>query len=729
MTRRGRRLVVGLAIGLLVAGGLVVVGLRYAPGAREARHLQRGNTYFARQQYREATIEYQNVLQVDARHPVAIRQLALAHYQLGELAHAMRYLPTAQELEPDDVQIRLKLGAIYLLTRQLDRAREQAAFVLAKDPKNLDALGLRAGAANTPQEMDLAVRLLNDVRSTHRDKARFHLALGTLYVRKGNWTSAERALADAVEVEPKSIEAHTAMGEFRLLKRDLPAAEHELKTAADLAPFGSVAWINLADFYLRTRRLEDAKRILVQTTGKIPEHLPAWIRLAEIALTEGKPDDSLKALDVVFKRNPGSLEAQFIRGRVYLAQRRTGDAIRDLQAVLRAEPKFAPAHYHLALTDLQGGNHQQARWRLKEAITLDPNLTDAIRLLAELNVQSGALQPAIEALEALLAKYPGDALSYVSLTSAYLSKGDPVRAGDVARKLAALAPKDPRGPYLVGVSLLAQGQKSAAAQQFEAALELEPTFVEPLGRLAAIALDAKRPEVAVERVQRQISRLPASGRLYYLLGTVHATRGDARSAEAALLRAVELEPPLVGAYLSLGQIYLAWEKYDEALTKLQRALEADPKNPVVQMRVGILYERKGDWANAQRTYERALELNPRFAPAANNLAYLYSERGGDQNKALALAQTAKEAAPDDPHISDTLGWILYKRGVYQLAFNLLRESASKLPENPEIQYHLGMAASKVGDTDAARRALARAVSAPADFGGKTEARKALAALK
>ena len=36
-------------------------------------------------------------------------------------------------------------------------------------------------------------------------------------------------------------------------------------------------------------------------------------------------------------------------------------------------------------------------------------------------------------------------------------------------------------------------------------------------------------------------------------------------------------------------------------------------------------------------------------------------------------------------ISDTLGWILYKRGIYQ--------RAAKLPENPEIQYQLGMVSS------------------------------------
>ena len=76
-----------------------------------------------------------------------------------------------------------------------------------------------------------------------------------------------------------------------------------------------------------------------------------------------------------------------------------------------------------------------------------------------------------------------------------------------------------------------------------------------------------------------------------------------------------------------------------------------------------------------------------------------------------------------------MGWILYNRGVYQRAFTLLKESAAKLPENPEIQYHLGMAALKVGDTETAKKSLAAAAAASTDFVGKEEARQALAQLQ
>ena len=66
------------------------------------------------------------------------------------------------------------------------------------------------------------------------------------------------------------------------------------------------------------------------------------------------------------------------------------------------------------------------------------------------------------------------------------------------------------------------------------------------------------------------------------------------------------------------------------------------------MLLGMVHTHAGDTAKAEHAYQQALAVNPRFVPAANNLAYLYLRRGGDKEKALELAQTAKEAAPDDP---------------------------------------------------------------------------------
>ena len=80
-------------------------------------------------------------------------------------------------------------------------------------------------------------------------------------------------------------------------------------------------------------------------------------------------------------------------------------------------------------------------------------------------------------------------------------------------------------------------------------------------------------------------------------------------------------------------------------------------------------------------------------------------------------------------MSDTLGWILYQRGVHQRAAALIKQSAAKLPDNPTVQYHLGMVSLKVGDKEAARNALTLAANSPADFVEKDEARRVLAGLR
>jgi Flp pilus assembly protein TadD len=67
--------------------------------------------------------------------------------------------------------------------------------------------------------------------------------------------------------------------------------------------------------------------------------------------------------------------------------------------------------------------------------------------------------------------------------------------------------------------------------------------------------------------------------------------------------------------------------------------------------------------------------------------------------------------------------------VHQRAVTLLLEAAQKLPDNPTVQYHLGVASAKAGDPATARRALTAALASPASFPEKAEASKALAELR
>src|SRR6266404_659813 len=147
------------------------------------------------------------------------------------------------------------------------------------------------------------------------------------------------------------------------------------------------------------------------------------------------------------------------------------------------------------------------------------------------------------------------------------------------------------------------------------------------------------------------------------------------------------------------------------------------------MTLALVYEKMKDFPKARDAYEKLLSIEPNFVSALNNLAYLYAERLSDVDKAYDLARKARDLQGQDPAVGDTLGWVLYKRGDYQQALPILQESAQKAGDNPEIQFHLGMTAYMMGQTDLARAAFKKAASATKDFPGKDESKRHLALLE
>jgi Flp pilus assembly protein TadD len=137
----------------------------------------------------------------------------------------------------------------------------------------------------------------------------------------------------------------------------------------------------------------------------------------------------------------------------------------------------------------------------------------------------------------------------------------------------------------------------------------------------------------------------------------------------------------------------------------------------------MIFEMQGQRDEARKQYEAALALDPQAAVAANNLAWSYAEADENLDVALQLAQTAKSRIPDSARISDTLGWLYYKKGLASLAVQSLREATSQSPSDAGMRYRLGLAYLRNGDMDLARGALQQALEPQAE-----EARKTLASL-
>ena len=698
------------------------------PDAKRARHLSRGDEYFGQGRYKDALIEYQNVLRFNASDSRAIERMGFAYHNLGDFRRAYPFLLKARQANPDDVNVTMKLAAIYLLAGKLDEARELAGGILEKDPNHLEALQVMAVAARRQNEIAEAAAGFEAARPVLEARAGYHISLAELSLKTRDFTKAEAQLKEALNRDEKSVQAHLLLANLYRAKGDRDSALAEFKTAVAIEPVVGGARLNLVDFHAANRDFNAAKEVLRSSKESEGDYLATRRRLSELAFIEGKTDESLAILADIFKKAPSDVEGHLIRGRIYLTKRQTTEAIQDFQGVLKADSKHAQARYWLAIAYHQTGNIQQAKTELTQALVLAPAMTDAAFLLAQMNLESANPAAVIESMEKIIAAQPKALQAYLLLGTAQLSRQQPAAALQTFKKMQAIAPKDPRPVHLTGIALQAVGQKAEATKEFERALSMKATFTDPLTALVGQAIGEGNTGLALERIRKQISVAGDSTRLQFLLGSTHQLRKENAQAEAAYAKALQLDQTFVPAYVALGQMYLAAQDDQKALAKFEQALSVNGNDVVSRMMIAQIHLNRGDRDKAKESYEQILAAKPRFVPAANNLAWILAQNG-DKERALQLATIAKEGSPDDPFVSDTLGWILHQRGVNERAWTLIKESAAKQPGNPEIQYHAGVLAQKMGQPELAKQHFQRVVASGNNYSNKDKAVKALSEIK
>jgi tetratricopeptide (TPR) repeat protein len=214
-----------------------------------------------------------------------------------------------------------------------------------------------------------------------------------------------------------------------------------------------------------------------------------------------------------------------------------------------------------------------------------------------------------------------------------------------------------------------------------------------------------------------------------MLGRLYEVNKEITKAESNYKKAIEINPNVAGFHTSLASFYIRQNLTEKAIEEFNAALQKAPESLSALMGLGIIYDTQKKVDKAKEYYQKALKINPKFAPAANNLAYLYTETGGNIDEALNLSQIAKGQFPDDPHISDTLGWVYYKKNIFTRAITYLKEANEKIQDNPIMRYHLGMAYFKNGDKEEAKRELKRALALDSKFPGAEEAKDTLSKLK
>ena len=582
-------------------------------------------------------------------------------------------------------------------------------------------------SSRSQQELDDAEKQLRGINAS--DKAGFHLASAAAALRKQDLSAAMSEAKQALSLDSSSVDAHLALAKLSWLTGDQTAADREFKAAAELAPIRSPARLAYAEFKTRTGAADEAVSQLKEITRQAPDSLQALRMLAQIAASQKQFDESLGHLENILFRDPANIEARLLQAQVWLAKGETKKALESLENLSASLPKVPAIKLELARAYFQNNSVAQAIAALDQAIAIYPDYTEAILLLGQINLRSGNAQSVIPSMLNLLKKHPDLIQAQMILSEAYMAQGRIDDAISLFREQIKASPQDPVAYLRLGLILRRASKLDEARKAFEEAQRLAPENPIALTQLVDLDIQNKAFGAAVERIKAELQRSPQSSVLNFLEGKVYAAQGEWNRAESSLTHAIELDPNFSSAYGLLITTYLARNELPQAIAQLQTVLAKNPKDVRALMLSAIIYEKMNDFSAARDTYGKLLSVDPSFAPALNNLAYLYAERLKDLDKALDLAQKARTLLPSDPAVADTLGWVLYKRADYQQALTLLQESAQNLPNNAEIQFHLGMANYSMGRTNEARAAFSRAVAELGDFPDREEAQRRLALLE
>jgi tetratricopeptide (TPR) repeat protein len=247
-------------------------------------------------------------------------------------------------------------------------------------------------------------------------------------------------------------------------------------------------------------------------------------------------------------------------------------------------------------------------------------------------------------------------------------------------------------------------------------------------------LAEKQIDKAVASVNEQIVKSPGNSKFYELLGALlfHGKR-DLLGAEAAFNKALALDQHNSDAVIQLCQVRAEKGEVDQAIASGEQSLKNDPRQVNLVLLMANLYASKGEWKKAEDDFQNVLALNSQNPAAAHGLARVMLRTGGSLDVALSLAQTALRGMPDSPAVVDTLGWIYYQKGVNALAISNLQEALrlqekDKMPDDPNIHYHLGMAYEKGAQPALARQHFEHVLKNYPNYSGTAEIKRELTHL-
>jgi len=255
----------------------------------------------------------------------------------------------------------------------------------------------------TPDDLELAVRYLEQATTLDPDFAEAYAALGWAYsfmgTSYGNMLPRD-AYPKAKEAALKALALDSELSDARSLYADIltwydwdfKAAEREYRKTLELDPLNVLGYVL---FLSSQERHAEAIELIERRVRASPDDPYVHINAAWRFLSAGQHERAIEEADLAGKH----ADARAVLGFAWLALGDNAHAIRIFEADLEDQGRFAPQLSHLAVAYYQSGYDMKARPLLAELEAIAETVFFSPTLLADVYFAAGDVDKGFASLQ------------------------------------------------------------------------------------------------------------------------------------------------------------------------------------------------------------------------------------------------------------------------------------------------------------------------------------------
>jgi tetratricopeptide (TPR) repeat protein len=388
--------------------------------------------------------------------------------------------------------------------------------------------------------------------------------------------------------------------------------------------------------YRNLGRFDEAKKYFEKGIKLDPHNTSCLFNLGFIAERQGDAQGAETYFQQVLHFNPDFPDALLELANLRIAAKKFPEAEELLRRYVRVSRDPANGYYRLAVVEHRLHETEAADRDLNSFKTLSKNASSGPlpfeNLFDYLNNRSNLAPSARSQLDLAeltneLKRHPDQPENLYLLAEAYLKAGNVESARNTIAQLDQLAGGDFRTLTGAGVLLARFHLYDDAIQQFQRALEVNPTSDDVKFDLAN-AYFRKRAYPEALGIAQQVSPDEQRDDAYMaLLGDLYAHMGNADPARNIFQDEIARNPDNDQAYLSLALLDLRSGDISEARRILLKGQARIPGSGKLYWGVGLVSAMQGNSSDAAENFERAVDLLPEWSGGYSTLGVFYFETG------------------------------------------------------------------------------------------------------